>query len=96
MDYVCYECHMPFSELSDTIKHLKVQHYIKENASILKCLVNYNNRNECKKGFHTFNALRKHVKSCLGLKKVSPETIEEVNFLFFIFWLFCNHTFSSC
>lgn len=65
MDFQCFVCEADFKSISDTFRHLKKKHDIKNNKSRLKCIVK--NR-YCEKTYLNFDSLRNHATSCLQSK----------------------------
>lgn len=67
MDFKCYLCQEKFSEIKLICQHLRIIHSLQDNSTNIQCAVN--SQKECSKSFHTFNALQKHMKTCIRTKK---------------------------
>lgn len=73
MNLNCYICNEKFTDITHGFKHLKVVHFVKENADEkLFCLAT-----NCTKTYYTFDSLRAHIKKCVNnkLKDAHHETV---------------------
>lgn len=68
MDYICSNCKKEFNDINNIFQHLRSEHKISENNERIKCIVNFQKSDFCKRSYLTFSALRNHVKSCVRIK----------------------------
>lgn len=73
MNFKCFVCENLFSEQKIIVKHLKKDHFVKENKDPIYCLKN----NNCKRYFLNFRALNDHLKTC----SVDVEQEVKLNYL---------------
>lgn len=76
MDFKCNFCEKKFSDFIGTIQHLKKEHKITENNDRIKCIVDFQKPDYCRRSYLTFSGLKTHVKSCVITKH---EHDKEVN-----------------
>lgn len=74
MDFKCNYCTEKFTSISETIKHLKIEHNIAQNNEQIGCIVNFREANYCKKSYLTFSGLRAHAKTCVIIKCKQDQT----------------------
>lgn len=74
-DYKCFECRKEFSTEKSIISHMKTDHFHKNNAQQMKCIINHKENNACGKTFLTFGGLRKHIKICIKNRKQDVSVI---------------------
>lgn len=60
MEYKCFICSKLFEIQKEIVKHLKKDHFVKENKDPIYCIKN----NNCKKYFHNFRNLKFHSENC--------------------------------
>lgn len=61
MCFECYVCGKLFEHIKFIISHLKLNHFIKNDTTSMKCLVQ---GNLCTKEFYCFKKLKNHVNNC--------------------------------
>lgn len=65
MNFKCFLCTKEYTNMKYTLKHLKIDHLLKDKSSNFECVAN----NTCVKYFHTFDGLRRHSEICVKNKK---------------------------
>lgn len=73
MDYSCNLCLKHSSDVNDLVSHLRKEHKVMENTERIPCLVNFNDKNFCKKSYLTFSGLKTHMKLCVTSKRKRDE-----------------------
>lgn len=58
--FKCFLCHKYFSDETNIVKHLKINHNIKDRTINLKCAVN----SDCKEVYTTFKCFKNHILKC--------------------------------
>lgn len=90
--FKCFACEKKFKDVKVTIDHLKFVHFIKDNTTEMRCVID---GNSCSDTFYRFDLLKKHLKICLSnqkendvnihsLKTVSSELagVDDISYLF--------------
>lgn len=62
--YKCFKCEREFDDEKKILSHLKFEHFIRNNAEEMKCLLK---GNYCTDTFYQYTQLKLHIKKCKNI-----------------------------